>query len=95
MRRLQLWLQKDNCSRGYFLRDVVDMDDPYWKDRFNYRTFSARDKFETGIFYTNEEFKAEMRKAFEAAREDIEMSEHEDYYETNKYKDFEDYWSKR
>ncbi len=61
MRRITLWLKKDN-DESYFIKDFADLDDKHHKDRFNGRTFSDADKFETGQFLTDDELEAIVEK---------------------------------
>jgi hypothetical protein len=75
VRRVTLWLRKSAGRKDepeYFIRDFADMDDVYQKGRFNNRTFSEDDKFEEGVFLTNEELTAFKREAFEAALDMID-----------------------
>jgi hypothetical protein len=67
MRRVKLWLREHN--NFLFIKDFIDLDDPIQFPRFDNRTFSEIDKFEEGVFYTNEELQSLKEEIWNAARE--------------------------
>lgn len=98
MRRLQLWLREDDRTDTYFIKDLLDLDDPFHKDRFAHRTFSDIDKFEEGYFLTNQELEAVAREAYSAGYMDAENSyygAHPEKLTPAIEKDFKNYWSNR